>query len=476
MPAGGLVAVAQARQRQLAHDEAALLRVFAELAARPQYQACTAPGDLAPGHAHRPVQAAGDEVSLALRWTPGRATSRVALAVELLEDLPDTLTALDTGLIDADQARLIAERTRCLPSPALRRRVEQVVLPVAAARTRWVLDQTLRREVIAADPAGADTRRATAAQQRRVGRPEPANPGGDDAMATLTLHGPAEDLTALWVAADAAARHTRTTGDPRTLDQLRLDLLTGLAWTALDTGHLGCCNPTCTNPARATPADHPEPMTAGPPAAQRDHPRDTASPVTTTAATSTPGPVVLGQRRGRAATVHVTVPITALAGVDETPAELDGFGPIPAATARRIAADATLRRLLTDPADGRLLEYGRTTYAPPADLAAHVVARDRTCRFPTCHRPATEAEIDHRVPWAAGGTTDPANTWALHGGHHKAKTWHGYRIVTDTTCTTWWTTPAGHRYRVEPETIGTVLAAAPAPMPTAPAPQEAVPF
>nr|WP_246401565.1 HNH endonuclease signature motif containing protein [Jiangella mangrovi] len=454
MPAGGLVAVARARQRQIAHDEAALLRVFAELAARPEYQACTAPDDLAPGHAHRAVQAAGDEVSLALRWTPGRATARVALAVELLEDLPDTLTALDTGLIDADQARLIAERTRCLPSPALRRQVEQVALPVAATRTRWVLDQTLRREVIAADPAAADTRRATAAQQRRVGRPEPANPGGDDGAATLTLHGPAEDLTALWVAADAAARHTRTTGDPRTLDQLRLDLLTGLAWTALDTGHLGCCNPTCTGHAAASP---PPGDTTAPPA---DQPATTAG--------SAAGPVVLGQRRGRAATVHVTVPITALAGVDETPAELDRFGPIPAATARRIAADATLRRLLTDPADGRLLEYGRTTYAPPADLAAHVVARDRTCRFPTCHRPATEAEIDHRIPWAAGGTTGEANTWALHGGHHRAKTWHGYRIVTDTTGTTWWTTPAGHRYPVEPETIGPILATRP-PAPATPA-------
>ena len=39
---------------------------------------------------------------------------------------------------------------------------------------------------------------------------------------------------------------------------------------------------------------------------------------------------------------------------------------------------------------------------------AHVVARDRTCRFPTCHRPATEAEIDHQIPYAAGGTTGTA--------------------------------------------------------------------
>ncbi|WP_201777979.1 DUF222 domain-containing protein, partial [Jiangella alkaliphila] len=241
-----LIVVALARQRQLAHEEAALLRVFAELAARPPYQRCGAPDELSGGHVHRAVEAAGDEVSLALRWTPGRATGRVALAVELLEDLPDTFTALATGLIDADKARLIAERTRCLTDPALRRRVEATVLPDAATRTRWALDQRLRREVIAADPAAAETRRTRAADRRYVSRPEPAAPGGDDGMATLTLCGPAEDLTALWVATDAAARHTRTSGDQRTLDQLRFDLLTGLAWTALDTGHLGCCNPTCT--------------------------------------------------------------------------------------------------------------------------------------------------------------------------------------------------------------------------------------
>ncbi|SDU26695.1 HNH endonuclease [Jiangella alkaliphila] len=431
-----LVVVAQARQRQLAHEEAALLRVFAELAAQPQYQRCDAPDELGAGHTHRAVQAAGDEISLALRWTPGRATGRVALAVELAEDLPDTFAALEAGRVDADKARLIAERTRCLPDPILRRRVEAVVLPDAETRTRWVLDQRLRREVIAADPAAAEDRRRLSAEHRHVGRPEPACAGGEDGMATLTLCGPAEDVTALWVATDAAARHARTSGDDRTLDQLRFDLLTGLAWTALESGHLGCCNPT--HQSQPTPPDTPGPAdTAGP-----DEPA---------------GPAVLGRRRGRPATVHVTVPIHTITGAGDAPGELDGYGPITAAAVRRITADATLRRLLTDPVEGRLLEYGRSTYSPPADLAAHVVARDRTCRFVTCHRPATEAEIDHQLPYAAGGTTGPDNTWALHDGHHRAKTWHGYQIVTDPAGTTWWTTPAGHHYPVEPEVIGPVL-------------------
>ncbi len=476
LSAGELVVVAVARQRQLAHDEAALLQVFAELAARPEYRRCDAPQDLGSGHAHRAVQAAGDEVSLALRWTPGRATGRVALAVELAEDLPDTFAALETGRIDADKARLIAERTRCLADPASRRRVEQTALPVAQTRTRWVLDQALRREVIAADPAAAEDRRARAAEHRYVGRPEPASSGGEDGMATLTLCGPAEDVCALWIATDAAARHTRTNGDPRTLDQLRFDLLTGLAWTALDTGHLGCCNPTCTSiGAAAPPATTPGPDE--PAAGDTARPAPAAPPGDAARPAAAPaGPVVLGRRRGRAAAVQVTVPITALLGDDSVPGELDGYGPITAGTARRITGDATLRRLLTDPADGRLLDYGRTTYSPPAALAAHVVARDRTCRFPTCHRPATEAEIDHQIPYAAGGTTSAGNTWALHPGHHRAKTWHGYRIVAEPDGGTWWTTPAGRRYPVEPEAIGPIHTRSPEHQPTGDAHLQAVPF
>ncbi|WP_116952398.1 HNH endonuclease signature motif containing protein [Jiangella endophytica] len=443
-----LIAVALARQRQVAHEEAALLRVFAELAARPQYQRCGAPDDLGAGHTHRAVGAAGDEVSLALRWSPGRATARVALAVELLEDLPDTFAALAAGHIDADKARLIADRTRCLADPAVRRRVEAVVLPDAQARTRWVLDQRLRREVIAADPAGAEGRRRRAAEHRYVSRPEPAAPGGEDGMATLTLCGPAEDVTALWVATDAAARHARTTGDDRTLDQLRFDLLTGLAWTALESGHLGCCHPTCTTHPPTSDAE----ARSDPAPTQPGHPGTPGA---------TAGPLVLGRRRGRAATVHVTVPINALAGTDATPGELDGYGPVTAAAACHLAADATMRRLLTDPADGRLLEYGRNTYAPPAHLAAHIVTRDRTCRFPTCHRPATEAEIDHQAPYAHGGTTGADNTWALHSGHHRAKTWHGFAVTTDSHGATWWITPAGRCYPVDPEIIGPICARSP---------------
>ncbi|WP_035812332.1 DUF222 domain-containing protein, partial [Jiangella gansuensis] len=256
LSARDLILLAQAWERLKAHTEARQLAVFAALAAQPEYQHCTYPDTAGGTHEHRAVQAAGSEVSLTLAWSPGRAAHRVATAVELTEELPATLDALTAGRIDADKARLITERTRCLPNPDTRRSVEAAVLPVAEHKTRTALDTALRRAVIAADPTGAEQRHRDATDRRRVQRPEPASPGGDDGMAQLYLYGPAEDLTALWTAIDAAAHHARTRarkhGDRRTLDQLRFDTLTGLGWTALTLGHLGCCHPTCTSPRDGT--------------------------------------------------------------------------------------------------------------------------------------------------------------------------------------------------------------------------------
>jgi hypothetical protein len=183
-------------------------------------------------------------------------------------------------------------------------------------------------------------------------------------MASCLIRMAAEDLAASWIALDSAARRAKTDDpdDPRTLDQLRADTLAALCWSALEAGHLGCCNPTCGH------VNQP-----------------------------------LGTRHGRAATVGVTVPISTLLGIDDHPAHLHGYGPITAEVARRIAAQGTWRRLLTDPVTGALLDYGTTRYLPPADLVEHVKARDRSCRFPTCAHPAETCDFDHTTRLVRAG-------------------------------------------------------------------------
>ncbi|MGI8626858.1 MAG: hypothetical protein ACR2J5_09880, partial [Geodermatophilaceae bacterium] len=110
------------------------------------------------------------------------------------------------------------------------------------------------------------------------------------------------------------------------------------------------------------------------------------------------------------AQVQVVLPANLLTGAGPEPAELIGYGPIPASMAYRIAADASWQRLLTDPATGALTDVGRRHYTPPAPLAEFGITRDRRCRFPGCRQP--RIDLDHPIPYPPGPpptTTSPAS-------------------------------------------------------------------
>jgi hypothetical protein len=203
-------------------------------------------------------------------------------------------------------------------------------------------------------------------------------------MASVLLRLPAEDIAAFFVAVDAAARHIKTTNpdDPRTLEQIRADL----SWSAWQAGHLGCCNPS------------------------RGHVS-----------------MRLGTKRGRAAHVAVTVPVSTLRGVDDQPAHLGGTGRSPPrspAGAPLTASGGGFSPTRTD----TVLDCGTTRYTPSADLADFIVVRDRTCRFPTCTWPANSCDADHTVPADDGGPTAEGNLGPLHRSHHIDKTHHGWRL------------------------------------------------
>jgi hypothetical protein len=151
--------------------------------------------------------------------------------------------------------------------------------------------------------------------------------------------------------------------------------------------------------------------------------------------------------------VQVTVPADTLLGTSDQPGHLAGYGSIPAALARRIAHDprAVWRRLLTDPVDGRLLDYGRTTYRPPVGLDDHIRARDVTCRFPGCQHPARRCDLDHTEAYPAGPTSEH-NLGALCRHHHRLKhetTW----TLEQHQGTFTWTSPTGRTYTRAPEPI-----------------------
>ena len=99
-------------------------------------------------------------------------------------------------------------------------------------------------------------------------------------------------------------------------------------------------------------------------------------------------------------------------------ARLGWTGPVHAETARRIACDATVTRLLLDPT-GQPLHLGRARRrVTPAQWTALVV-RDGGCIFPGCHRPPAWCDAHHVKHWLDGGPTDLDNLVLLCRYHHR---------------------------------------------------------
>ena len=96
-----------------------------------------------------------------------------------------------------------------------------------------------------------------------------------------------------------------------------------------------------------------------------------------------------------------------------------GYRPLPAAFARAFAANADWQRFVQDPITGAPQDLGRTRRHPDADLRRWIIARDRTCLFPECYRPAADCEPDHNPAWEHHGGTDKDHLHQLCPKHHK---------------------------------------------------------
>lgn len=106
--------------------------------------------------------------------------------------------------------------------------------------------------------------------------------------------------------------------------------------------------------------------------------------------------------------------------------ELEDGSPLAIETARRLACDASLVRLVEQ--DGQPLRIGRKTRTIPPALRRALNARDRGCRFPGCgsRRFLDAHHIEH---WADGGATNLENLLQLCGHHHRLLHEGGYRIT-----------------------------------------------
>ena len=115
--------------------------------------------------------------------------------------------------------------------------------------------------------------------------------------------------------------------------------------------------------------------------------------------------------------VVVTMDLEALAARSGRSA-LEDTGAITAESARRLACDAQVSRVVTRGAS-EPLELGRRTKVVPPGLRRALGVRDRGCRFPGCGRPPGWCDAHHAVHWADGGETSLSNLVLLCRPHHR---------------------------------------------------------
>jgi hypothetical protein len=106
--------------------------------------------------------------------------------------------------------------------------------------------------------------------------------------------------------------------------------------------------------------------------------------------------------------------------------EVDRVGPVPVTTARAPLDDAAVTVMLRKGDDITAVTSPKRTI--PVKLRRAVEARYPTCGVKACANDQF-LEIDHIVPLADHGYTEPDNLWRLCSHHHRLKTYGGWTVT-----------------------------------------------
>jgi hypothetical protein len=335
-------------------------------------------------------------VAATLGMTTGGAQTRVDVARAITESLPACRLAMAAGLMGYRQAWIVAEAVRDAGlSAAAVAAVDARVASKIKGQSWAAFRRTVRRAIMRANPDLVLAEHAAALKHRWVEKID----FFDTVMSQLQITMSAIDAQTVWLGLDATATQlqaaAKTAGLPdEGIDAYRSDAL--VAWA---------------NHALADP----------------NAPR----------------------RQGRRHQVQFITDLPSLLGLADNPADLLGYGPIPAALVRDRAAEADWLRLIIDPVNGHLLDYGSVIYRPPAELKDYLMARDRRCRFPGCNTRATICDIDHNIP-APRGDTSAKNCCCLCHRHHQLKTFGGWTVVLKPDGSCLWTSPCGRQFVSDP--------------------------
>jgi hypothetical protein len=495
-----LAGVLRGWQRQIGYGQGQLARAVIELASRR-----AARSSRAAEHLH-------DELAIELTLTR-RSAARLVEISDGLDRIPDVLDELTSGTIDWPKACIFVEELAVLPDDQARALAARL-LGAAPQQTTGQLRATLARAVLAADPSAAHRRRQLGRADTRVEMWH--EPSGNAALSGREL-APAEAIAAdAGLTADAG--WLRDHGLTGTLAELRAaafiarlsgqdlaSLLAAAERSTADTGAVDVSADGSSATGDSTAAGNGtadgsiigrvagDGSTTGPAAdghrvdAVGASNIDTANDFADRGGDPRSGPSFGGGLRAHG-TIHLTMPLAALAGLNDAPGEVAGYGPADAATCRelaaRLAAVAATRWCFTitspdgsaaahacaraGPQAGQpvitwaaglqdklqFLQSGTCQhlreapgYAWPAKLRHLIEVRQRTCSAPGCRRPAVACDIDHTRPYDQGGPTCECNGSPLCRRHHRAKQAPGWHLTQDQPGVMTWHLPSGRTYQ-----------------------------
>lgn len=354
-------------------------------------------------------EAEREDVSTALRLAPSTAQMRIDVARNLVNNLPNTCSALALGEISSAHATVIARETASAIHDGMSESaifdIETRAIAYAEFHTPGQVANHVRNSVAKYSPEEFEETVSRATSMRRVTCYNDA-----DGISTIVAILPAADAQIVMNSIEAFI--------------LRADQL-----GSKDGNRQGSTNGQ---------------TLSGNQTLSKDMRRADALSSICAQFLSQLEDIVTPHRRPL--TVNVTIDLPTLLGLAENPGQLTGYGPIPAAVARELASDGRWKRFITEPQTGNLLDFGRESYEPPQQLKDFLIARDRTCRFPGCRRSALLSDLDHAESWDTGGRTSAENIGALCRRHHRLKTHDGWSIESfpDGSCT--WRSPLGKEF------------------------------
>jgi len=109
-------------------------------------------------------------------------------------------------------------------------------------------------------------------------------------------------------------------------------------------------------------------------------------------------------------------------------ATLDYGHLISAGDARRLACDCKVIPVVLG-GDSEPLDVGRAMRTVPLGIRRALVARDRGCTFPGCHRPPRRCAAHHAQHWIDGGETSVENCCLLCEMHHQQVHLQGWDVT-----------------------------------------------